>query len=262
VKKFYVIVLLVMVTCLGCQWQLRPSDSESEKPMMEIERFDCVESMYLTTGDFAVLQQMKTEYPIQTRTLIEDVLCLGPVDTLDINTKFLIFFQDSVLQALIKDVQKTFADMDDINRQLGDAFGRLSKMIPEIEIPQVYSQISSLDESIIVGHKLLGVSLDKYLGEDYPLYQRFGYTERQRKMMTRKYIVPDCLSFYLLSLYHKEDMDTASSEHRSVHMGRIQYVVNSALSQKFFNDDYVTLAEQYMKHHPQTTIDELLSMVD
>ncbi len=248
-----------MITCIGCQWHFRSSDSSSKDPLIEIERFDKLEAVYLTTGDFAALQQMKTTYPIQTRTLIEDVLSLGPVDTLDINTKFLVFFQDSTLQVLIKDVQRNFADMDDVNRQLGDAFSRLRRQIPHLEIPQVYTQISSLDESIIVGQGLLGVSLDKYLGEDYPLYKRFGYTENQRKMMTRSYIVPDCLSFYLLSLYHTDHIDSITPEQRRVFMGRIQYVVNQVMSQRLFDDEYVARAESYMKQHPKTTIDDLLA---
>ena len=35
---------------------------------------DILEYRYLTTGDFSALQSMNTEYPIETRTLIEDVI--------------------------------------------------------------------------------------------------------------------------------------------------------------------------------------------
>ena len=72
---------------------------------MAVERYDRVQSLYLTTGDFSALQQMNTVYPMQTRTLIEDVLRIGKVNDPEINTKFLRFYQDSTLQSLISEAE-------------------------------------------------------------------------------------------------------------------------------------------------------------
>ena len=82
-RKIYVLFLIVMLTCIGCQWQLNSSD-ESEIEVL-VERYDLIESLYLTTGDYSALQQMSTDYPQQTRTLIEDVLKIGRVDDPEIN---------------------------------------------------------------------------------------------------------------------------------------------------------------------------------
>lgn len=251
-RKLYIFSFLVMTICLGCQWHLRPSEELKGDSPIAIERFDRSERLYLSTGDFAALQQMKTNYPVQTRTLIEDVLKLGQVDEPDINTRFLVFFQDSTLQTLMNDVDLQYTDLEDINEQLNQAFGRLTKLLPDIQAPQVYAQIGSLDQSIVVGDGQLGISLDKYLGSDYPLYLRFGYTEQQRAMMTRRFIVPDCLGFYLLSLYPATDGD----EHG--HMAKIQYVVNRIMGRKIFTRPPVVDVERYMRQHPRTSIEALL----
>lgn len=251
VRKLYILLFLIMTVCIGCQWHLRPSE-EAEEGLVVIERFDRSERLYLSTGDFAALQQMKTSYPVQTRTLIEDVLKLGQVDEPDINTRFLVFFQDSTLQALMSDVDLQYTDVDDLDMQLTQSFSRLSKMLPGIQLPHVYTQIGSLDQSIVVGDGQLGISLDKYLGSDYPLYLRFGYNEEQRAMMTRQYIVPDCLGFYLLSLFPSPDGD----EHG--HIAKIQYVVNQALGCQFFTHPPVISVERYMRQHPRTSIEDLL----
>ena len=242
-----------MIAFLGCQWHLRPTDEVAADEAVAIERFDRTEMLFLQTGDFAALQQLKTSYPIQTRMLIEDVLQLGRVDDTDINTRFLLFFQDSTLQTLMCDVEQQFASLDDVSHQLTEAFQRLRTLLPGIELPLVYSQIGSLDQSIIVGDGQLGISLDKYLGSDYPLYLKYGYTEQQRAMMTRRYIVPDCLGFYLLSLY-----PPAADSLRMEHMGRIQYVVNRAMNESFFRNDGVAQAETFMKQHKGMTVEELL----
>lgn len=251
VKKIYLILLVLMCTCLGCEWRLR-SDLRPESDLF-IERYDRTEAFFLTTGDFSALQQMQTHYPMQTRRLIEDVLQLGKVDDEHINIRFLSFFQDSTLQALISEVGRQYDDMSDIDQSLRESFEQFSQLFPNAETPIVYTQIGSLDQSIVVGDSLLGISLDKYLGADFPLYVKYGYSERQRSMMTREYIVPDCLVFYLLSLY-----PAPSDSLHEVHMGRIQHSVNSMLKQQFFKSPYVEQARQQMDENKGLSFPELL----
>ena len=122
----------------------------------------------LTTGDFSALQQMNTEYPIETRTLIEDVVKIGEITDPDINTKFLKFYQDTTLQSVIAAVESEFANTEDLDHQFSGAFRRLKQALPNITIPRVYAQISALDQSVVVGNGTIGISLDKYLGPNYP----------------------------------------------------------------------------------------------
>lgn len=248
----------MMILCVGCEWQLKPSGDTGNSAQVVIERYDRIESLYLTTGDYSALQQMSTNYPMQTRMLIEDMLHLGKVDDSDINAKFLHYFQDSTLQALLIEVQRQYADMDDVNENLTKAFQQLKDELPKMEVPRVYTQISSFDQSIIVGNGTIGISLDKYLGKDYPFYQTH-YTERQRQLMVRSMIVPDCIAFYLLSLYPLTNPETATQGRRDQHMGRIQWAVNKVVQATVFDNPYVKQVEDYMKTHRQTTIHQLLT---
>lgn len=245
-----------MFVCLGCEWRMRseviPSDEDSF-----VLRYDRLESFFLTSGDFSALQQMQTRYPMQTRRLIEDVLQLGKVDDAHINTQFYVFFQDSTLQGLIAEVARQYEDTDDLDEQLHSAFERLSEMVPRAGLPVVYTQIGSLDQSIVVGDSMVGISLDKYLGSDYPLYLHYGYTDRQRSSMTREFIVPDCLGFYLLSLY-----PVPADSLRTSHMGRIQYVVNTVLQRRFFDNEFVKSAEAFMEENGNLSFEQLLSGKD
>lgn len=264
-RKLYIIQLLVLLVCIGCEWRWASTeDGAADGSSVQVERYDRVETMYLMTGDFSALQQMNTGYPQQTRTLIEDVLRLGRVNDPEINQKFLAYFQDSTLQCLLADVNEEFLQMDDINEDLSEAFMRLKRVIPGIELPTVYAQVGSLDQSIVVAGKLLGISLDKYLGADYPLYLRpnYGYTEKQRSVMTREFIVPDCMSFYLLSLYPMPANAELSQLERDMHMGKIQWVVNSTLKKDLFQNLYVRMVARYMSSHPQMTVDQMLRNTD
>lgn len=257
-RKVYYLLLAVLLGCISCEWQLKSFDEEDVTVV--VDRYDRVQSLYLTTGDFSALQQMNTVYPQQTRTLIEDVLQIGKVDDLQINTKFLRFYQDSTLQTLISESEQQYANMDDINQQLTEAFGYLKDQLPNIDVPNVYAQIGSLDQSIIVGNGAIGICLDKYLGEDYPLYHRedYGYSAEQRQMMTRRYIVPDCVGFFLLSLYPMPMDRPLSQQERDTHIGKIQWVVNQTMGEQVFSSVYVNKVADYMKVNKNVSIDQLL----
>ncbi len=188
-------MLLSLLVCVGCQFKWT-DDNKSDDRLIKIERFDRLEYRYLTVGDYSALQQMSTEFPFETRTLIEKVLKIGQITDPDINSKFLKFYQDTTLQTIISSVQSKYSNINDIQKELSIAFARLEQQIPNLQIPKVYTQISALDQSIVAGDGKIGISLDKYLGEDYPIYNKY-YIKQQRKQMTRDNIIPDCLMFYL-----------------------------------------------------------------
>lgn len=255
--RVYYILFVILLCCVSCEWQLKSPDEESK---LAIDRYDRVQSLYLTTGDFSALQQMNTVYPTQTRTLIEDIIRIGKVNDPEINTKFLRFYQDSTLQNLINEVEQQYANMSDVNDDLSEAFDNLKDIIPNLEIPQIYTQIGSLDQSLVVGNNSIGICLDKYLGADCPLYQKpeYGYTENQLQMMNRSFIVPDCVCFYLLSLYPMPHDRALTQVERDKHIGKIQWVVNKVLGKEQFNTQYVQMADRYMKKHQDATAEQLL----
>lgn len=258
-RKIWYIMFVLILTCSSCDWRLSPSLGSGDK--VAVERYDRIQSLYLTTGDFSALQQMNTNYPMQTRTLIEDVLKIGQVNDPEINTKFMRFYRDTVLQNLINEAEQQYASMDDINEGLTKAFAKLRQYVPDLEVPQVYAQIGALDQSIIVGNNTLGIGLDKYLGADYPLYKKY-YPEAQRRQMVRSMIVPDCMVFYILSIFPMPHDRQLSQVECDMHMGKIQWVVNNITGRKTFGNAYVSAIDSYMKRHQDATVVQLLNDTD
>lgn len=261
-RKIYYMLLVAVLFLASCEFKLRPNNDDDDASAIKVERYDRLESRYVITGDFSALQQMNTEYPIETRTLVEKMLGIGEVSDHDISERFLRFYQDSTLQTLVSDAESEYASMDDINARLRKAFGKLKEWVPDLPLPRVYAQIGALDQSIVVGDRTIGISLDKYMGAKYPLYKKFGYTNEQLETMGRDHIVPDCVSFYLLSLYPMSNYDSRSQLEKDLHMGKVMWVVNRALGESFFDTDYVHIVNRYMHRHPQVTIAELLSTDD
>lgn len=252
------------MACLicACDFKLKPFDEVvSEEEEVRIQRYDRLESLYLTTGDFSALQQMSTDYPIETRTLIENVLGLGTVDDPEINSRFLRFFQDSTLQVMISDAEAQYANMDDLNSELTSAFHKLRIWVPTLKVPMVYAQISALDQSIVVGDASVGICLDKYLGENYSVYRKY-YDDQQRQTMDRQHIVPDVLLFYLLSQYSLPNFSTCEQQVRDLHLAKIQWVVNKAIGNDFFKSGSINVINRYLAKNPGLSVGEVLSDLD
>lgn len=261
-SKIYTILLIAVLLLESCELRLKPFDIvEGEKKEIAICRYDRLESQYLTTSDFSALQQMNTDYPIETRTLIEDMLKLGEVDDPEINKKFLTFYQDSTLQTIISDAESKYANVDDLNKTFNTAFKKLKEMLPDMPMPMIYTQIGALDQSIVIGNEKIGISLDKYLGESYPLYKKF-YPLEQRKSMNRRNIVPDALCFYLMSLYPIHDFEKRTQLERDLHIAKLMWLCNKALDKNAFNSKYTKIIDCYVKHKKSMAIDSLMRSDD
>ena len=198
---FIQFVLLVLLCGIG-YWSWRALDDEREqKSAVRIERFDRVLDEYVSLGSYSALHRLNTEYPVQTKLLIENVLQIGRVDEADVEKKLRHYYLDSTVQVLLDEVHHQYADLSDLETEFALAFDSLCAQDPDFPVPQVYAQIACLRQSIVVTDKLIGISLDKYLGEDFALYPQY-FTPEQRRHMTRQAIVPDAVTLYLNTLTH------------------------------------------------------------
>lgn len=197
-KRRWILFCLIMLLIAACGvglWSLFVvEDSVVEE--VRIERFDRVLDEYVSLGSGTALHRMNTEYPQQTKMLIEDVLAMGQVSDPDVERKLRYVFLDSTVQILLDEVHRQYGDVSDLERDFKLAFEELRKKDPSFRTPHIYTQISCLNQSIVVTDSLIGISLDKYLGSDFPLYQEF-YSPEQRQQMGRDAIVTDAISAYL-----------------------------------------------------------------
>lgn len=249
--------LLILLAFTSCDLSSQFMSNSENIGDIKIRRFDRIEYQYLTTGDFYALQQMRTDYPTETRTLVEDILRIGMMNSEETSKRLLTYYQDSTLQAVTRDAEEKFANMDKLNKELTTAFQNLSKELPKVEIPTIYSQLTALDQSIVVKDGSIGISLDKYLGKDYPAYKEF-FPVDMREKMTPSMIVPDCVLFYLISHYPLKDFEKATQEERDMHIGKMFWITNKMVGRKAYTDNPLKKFEAFMKKNKAITIEEML----
>ena len=117
--------------------------------------------------------------------------------------------------------------MRELERSLGQAFAWIHENFPTMQIPALYMHVSGFNQNVLVGDSLLSLSIDKYMGEDYPLYQDFFYDYQRRKMQP-SHIVPDYVAGWLMSEYPFTGKENVLLD-RMIYEGKIKYLVLLAL---------------------------------
>lgn len=203
-------------------------DAEQKEEEISVLRYDKLLSEYVRSNSFSAMQKLNMDYRQPTKILIEDVLSIGTVKDDTISQRLQKFYSDTTLIRLLRDVEARYPNLNEVEKGLNKGFKNLKREIPETKVPFIYSQVSAFNESIILVDTLLGISLDKYMGEDYPLYKRFYYDYQCRSMRPER-IVPDCFVFYLLSCYEMDFHENTCLIDLMMHYGKINYVVQSLL---------------------------------
>ena len=202
--------------------------TEQKEEEISVLRYDKLLSEYVRSNSFSAMQKLTMDYRMPTKILIEDVLSIGTVKDDTISQRLQKFYSDTTLVRLLSDVEAKYPNLDEVEKGLNKGFRKLKKEVPDTKVPFIYSQVSAFNESIILVDSLLGISLDKYMGEDYPLYKRFYYDYQCRSMRPDR-IVPDCFVFYLLSKYAFPFQEGSCLLDMMLHYGKINYVVQKLL---------------------------------
>ena len=194
--------------------------TEQKEEEISVLRYDKLLSEYVRSNSFSAMQKLTMDYRMPTKILIEDILSIGTVKDDTISQRLQKFYSDTTLVRLLSDVEAKYPNLDEVEKGLSKGFRKLKKEVPDTKVPFIYSQVSAFNESIILVDSLLGISLDKYMGEDYPLYKRFYYDYQCRSMRPER-IVTDCFSFYLLSRYDMDYHDGTCLIDMMIHSGKI-----------------------------------------
>lgn len=217
-------VCLLAICMAACQFDRNLIKEDAGKDL-RIIRYDRMVDDYVNTGNVALWQRMNTEFPRETRALIEDVLHLGRADKEDIDDSLIAYYKDPILVQLRMDISRKFEDLSTYEKALSCAFKRLEAEDKNFVTPKIYAQNSAFNQSIVVGDSLIGISLDKYMGADYPAYKKYFY-ENQRATMEPSRIVQDCLYFYLNQQFPPTRLRIRHTLGQwLIHQGKIAWVV-------------------------------------
>lgn len=168
------------------------ANGERLEANVEIVRFD---TDLISKKDVRALYN---KYPEFMAVWVEDVLGLPAADTAYLEEAIPEFLNDTLYgfkQTNARE-QEMFADVQDLEKELSEAFARIKYLYPETEVPTFYMFVSGFQTPICFGEDLIGIGADMYLGSDYEYYNRVVY-EYQKQTMRKECIPVDVVSAYL-----------------------------------------------------------------
>jgi len=135
------------------------------------------------------------------------------------------FITNYTMNQVYEKVVEIFPDMNFINDEMTEAFKRYKYFFPEKQVPSVYSFIGGFNQSIVIAENILGVGLDKYLGEDCEFYNRLRIAKYLRVNMNPQNIPSDAIKAWALTEFEYND-SINNLVNNMVYHGKIQYFLD------------------------------------
>ena len=226
-------LLLVMVCAVvACQSNKLKVDVSGIDLDIKIDRF---EKQLFELNKGGSLNDLEKKYPRILGLFSEKVIGLGKVDSENYSQHLNKFLKDSTMNLVVNKVDSVFPNLDLQEEELVSGFKHLKYYYPQAEIPRVFSQISGFNQSIVVDKGLIGISLDKYLGEDCEFYALLGRPIYMRKNMTPNRIAQDIFLAYALTEFPFKAKKNNLME-QMIYQGKILYFLQALLPEKGEND--------------------------
>ena len=137
------------------------------------------------------------------------------------------FVADTLIRSLETHVAQKI-DTLQLREELEQAFKHYKYYFPQKEIPVIYTCISGFHQSVVTSEKLLGISLDKYLGVNSLFYQQLGLPAYKRRNMHPQKMVPDMMVAWASAEWPKAD-EANSLLSQMIQDGKVMYFMDAML---------------------------------
>jgi len=172
-KKIFFAATLLLTFCVSCQCER--ANLRKINLSVEVQRFD--------RDLFALdLDSLREQLPALQQKYGEffTLYCTGiigigsPQDT-DFYEHLHDFLTDEVVIESYETAQEIFPNLKTLSLELTDAFKRYKLAFPNENVPRAAAFVSGFNQSIMLLEDVIGVGLDKYLGDTCELYSQLGF---------------------------------------------------------------------------------------
>ncbi len=225
-------VALSLVSCTG----QNKNDStiqplpEIRQVTVKIQRFDKDFYQYLNNPD----QQKQRELSVKYKDFLPAFGRITINNSDSYKTEFYQrlqkYFSNQMLSDIYKSSIDTFKDVSVYEKELSYADYLITENFSGRHLPVFNMHVSGFKENVMVLENMISLSIDKYLGENFPAYKQFfepyQLIQMQPKMVSRDYIKAWLLSEQLITVEGKKTLLT-----EMVSEGKVMYILSQLLPQ-------------------------------
>jgi hypothetical protein len=134
------------------------------------------------------------------------------------------FAHSPIVEEAYRKVETVFPDEKTLNEALTMGFKHLLYYFPGLPAPRVYSYVSGFNETVMLTDSVVGVGLDRFLGDTCVLYGQLGFPKYQQRNMYPARIPVVCLQSWLGSEYLPEGGGEGNFLQQMMYEGKLLYV--------------------------------------
>jgi len=222
---FYLCLTLVLFSCTRNPLKINVSDVSVD---LKIKHLD-VDLLKLKQDQMqASIPELKKKYGEFFDIFTYQMISIGGIQQEKFPELLYSFVSDTMLIRKLEPKVTEKIDTLLLRRELEAAFRHYKYYFPQKEVPVIYTCISGLNQSVVISDKLIGVSLDKYLGADSPFYVRLGLPVYKRRNMNPAKMVPDMMYAWAVTEWPKAD-NANSLLSQMIQEGKLMYFVDAML---------------------------------
>ena len=155
------------------------------------------------------------------------MISIGGTDQEDFPEMLYSFISDTLNRKLELIVAEKI-DTIQLRKELEQAFKHYKYYFPNKEIPEIYTCISGFNQSVFTSTDYIGISLEKYLGANFPLYTQLGIEQYMQQKMHKDMIPVDCMRAWCTGEFpYNDSVNTLLSY--MIYEGKIQYFLDAML---------------------------------
>jgi len=186
---------------------------------LNITRFDIEQQQLDELNYNKIMREWREKYPLLIEVFVEQISRAGIFSDTSYysNLKPLIF--DRYTQQLYDEVLAKYKNINKISSELENAFRHIKYYFPDYQLPQIFTIVSNFGLSSATYENLLLISLDMYLGSDYPYYDGL-FPKYKYKYFTKNQIVPDAMRVWFMKMFPEDSFSNKSLLSKMVYHGK------------------------------------------
>jgi len=195
-KKLLISALVFAFLFSSCKNSNRPNVDNIDVKL-KVGRLDSELFAFNRGNADSVITSLQQKYGDFFNLYTSQIINIGISNQPQFSNSLLGFVSDPGVNKLVNAKDSVFSNFSQYEQELQQAFKYYKYYFPERNIPQVITQISALNQSVVVTNSVLAISIDKYLGSSFPLYEQMGFYKYQQNKMSPEYLVADAVRVWI-----------------------------------------------------------------
>lgn len=229
--------VIIIFAFIGCSNTIKNNEDKAVTAKKQndngvhILRFDKQVYQYLLNPSEEKEDSLKTLYPDLLQALSLSIANAAmESDSTQVFEVLRSYFSHPMLMGMYKDaLAVSDSYLSEYEKKLTKAKDIAMDYLPRYNMPQYAMHISGFKENVIVLDDVISLSVERYLGTDYPLYTQF-FEPYQIQQMTPEFVVRDYLTAWLMSNVVRQDASTKPTLLSAmVDEGKIKYILSQLL---------------------------------